>query len=608
MISRVRTRLAVIASLTGLMCAAVPTFAQDKVEPSVSNTASAVQAASTMDTATPQAPASEIPAVAGAIVAKVRRFLANGKYAGKAAAVSTAAALVKFYSEAGRSPLWVDDNGLTVKAKELLMELANAETYGLDGKAYAVQGIDADLSSLDVRALVEIRISTATLDYARHAQGGRLTRVAAGAQLTHTPVVSESKKILGDLAQQSDPAFYLRSLHPPHPQFAQLREKLKVARGGSNQDAGPKIPDGPVLKPGVSHAHVKLLRQRLGLLKDGDEMPRETAEKFDDDVKKLVLAFQKKNALAEDGVVGAGTRKVLNGQSPERIIAKVLINMERWRWLPDNLGKAAGIYVWTNIPELRTRVVKAGKTVFSERAIVGQVGNKTPVFSDRIEWIEMHPTWFVPASIKIADILPSLRRPTSSVMERYNLRVDCGALGSNYKTIDWKTVDVSKCHFTQPPGKLSVLGDFKFKFPNKYSVYLHDTHDRSLFRHTRRTFSHGCVRVQQPRRMAEILLDHDKGITSAAIGKILAGPKVLHKKTLNKPVPVHMTYFTATFDEDGRLKLHPDYYGYDGRIALALTGKAFAEPHAPKANRKPRKPKSATKKKSNWVENLLQSN
>lgn len=583
----------------------MPSHAQDMVAPSSTVSTSNLQPASNDDAAPPAAAAPPSEETDDTIQT-IRTQLTDGTVKLND---TTKAALVAFYGKAEQTPLWVDDRGLTNKANLLLKELANADEQGLDSKAYTIEGLSDDLASDAGRATAEIRITQAALRYARHTQGGRLSQKQAGSQLTHKPVVSAPDKILAALGEHDDAAFYLRSLHPTHQQFAQLRAKLKEARGGANKQASPKIPDGPVLRSGVRHAHVKLLRQRLGLLKDGDAMSDGDAKTFDEDLKQAVMAFQKKRGLAEDGIVGAGTRKVLNGQSPERLITKLLINMERWRWLPDDLDGEADIYVWANIPELRVRIVKNNKTVFSERTIVGQVQNKTPVFSDKMEWIELHPTWFVPASIKVADILPSLRRPTSTVMERYNLKVNCGALGSNYKAIDWKTVDISKCHFTQPPGKTSVLGDFKFKFPNKYSVYMHDTHDRSLFRNARRTYSHGCVRIRNPRRMAEILLDHDKGMTSERIGKILAGPRVLHKETLKRPVPVHMTYFTASTDDDGRLRMHPDYYGHDRRIALALTGKAISEPTVARAAKpKPRKVKTAVKKNKNWSDNIFQSN
>jgi len=170
------------------------------------------------------------------------------------------------------------------------------------------------------------------------------------------------------------------------------------------------------------------------------------------------------------------------------------------------------------------------------------------------------------------------------------LRLDCGPLGRDWKTIDWETTDIRKCSISQPPGERSVMGDFKFKFPNAHAVYMHDTPLKRLFKSTTRAYSHGCVRIQNPRRMAEILLAHDKGLTSTRIGEILKGPKRLHKEDLTRHVPVHMTYFTSIFDKDGALRTLPDLYGHDRRLAQLLTGKgrllrvpAIVAKHKPRA-------------------------
>jgi murein L,D-transpeptidase YcbB/YkuD len=268
--------------------------------------------------------------------------------------------------------------------------------------------------------------------------------------------------------------------------------------------------------------------------------------------------------------------------------------MERWRWLPDNMGGEAGIYVWANIPEFRVRIVKGGKVAFSERVIVGKTSRQTPVFSDSMEWIEFHPTWYVPNSIKVDDIKPSLRRTTSRVMERYHLRLDCGKYGRDWKKIDWNKVDIRGCSVSQPPGARSVLGDFKFKFPNKHIVYMHDTPQKGLFNSATRTYSHGCVRIRNPRRMAEVLLEHDKGMTSSRIGEILKGPKRLHKEDLTRHVPVHMTYFTAHFDDEGVFQTRSDYYGHDRRLAQALTGKGHLLPAVAIASRRKRTRRSTS--------------
>ena len=590
------------------VCSPVVVLGADATKQSTETRKAAVEETiPTTETALPLKPTVP-PTFEGEVVQVVLSSLSSDPKQSKDLAKSELEALQKFYAAEGRNPLWVSSTGLSVNAQAIVAEFRNAGDYGLRPSDYKTRIDDSTSKTPDALAKLELELSMTALIYARHAKGGRTSPNLVGLQLTETPAVLDPLQVLNELSLAADPAAYLRSLHPQHPQFIQLREKLLELRNNQNAGSGPKIPDGPVLKTGVSHPHVALLRKRLDVSSTAEGPSGDEAKRFDVALDEAVKAFQGQNGLTADGVVGAGTRRVLNGRTPDQLMTKILMNMDRWRWLPDELGGKAGIYVWANIPELRVRAVQGSETVFSEKAIVGLVSHKTPVFSDQMEWIELHPIWFVPNSIKVSDILPSLRRPTSTVMERYNLRVNCGRYGSNYKAIDWNTIDIRQCSFSQPPGKKSVLGDFKFKFPNKHSVYMHDTHDHSLFKQTQRTFSHGCIRVQRPRQLAEVLLKHDKGMSAERIGEILDGPTQLHKEELNQPIPVHITYFTALFDEQGKFTNWPDYYGHDKRLAAAMSGKShnIAEASAPKKKvlRKKKTPKKAT----SWWDGFLPAN
>ncbi len=537
------------------------------------------------------------------VVQAVREKLSASPKLAQDLAKSEVEALQAFYGARGREALWVNEEGISANGQALIAEFGKADDYGLSASDYKVANKEAQSETPQSRAQVELDLSATALVYARHVKGGRTSPNAVGAQLTYTPKIMEPLQVLNELSSADDSAAYLRSLHPQHPQYVRLYERLKELRGGDG-GSGPKIPDGPVLKSGVSRAQVTLLRERLGVSAPTDG----SAKRFDAALDEAVKAFQSRNGLPADGVVGAGTRRALNGQAPDKISKKIVLNLERWRWLPDNLGGKAGLYVWANIPELRVRAVEGTKTVFSEKAIVGQPTHMTPVFSDQMEWIELHPTWFVPNSIKVNDILPSLKRPTSTVMERYHLKVNCGKYGTNPKTIDWNKVDIRKCSFSQPAGKVSVLGDFKFKFPNKHSVYMHDTHDHSLFKHADRTFSHGCIRVQKPRQLAEIILGRDKGMTSERIGQILDGPQTLHKEKLTTPVPMHITYFTVLIDDEGKLTTWPDYYGHDQRLEAALSGESHNVAEADVPPEKVARKKPAPKEPTSWWGGVFSAN
>lgn len=498
-------------------------------------------------------------------------------------------AMRAFYAGSDAAPIWIDRNGPTQKARDAAKEIRNADAYGLDPQAYDLPEFGSEAArgapARPDLARFELAMTRAVLNYAHHAKAGRVHPGKVGHSLNNPESLNDPRGFLEGLASGSDIAAKLRALHSRHPQFVALRKKLAELRGAGDGVKRIQIPQGPVLRLGETHEQVVLLRE---LLKAGETADGKS-NRFDGALKAAVIAFQKSKGLKGDGVVGAGTRRALNGDTNERQIVRILTNMERWRWLPDNLGGEAGIFVWANIPEFRVRVVKGGEVAFSERAVVGKPGKQTPVFSDAMEWIEFHPTWYVPNSIKVADIKPSLRRTTSRVMERYHLRLDCGVYGRDWKKIDWNKVDIRGCSVSQPPGKRSVLGDFKFKFPNKHIVYMHDTPQKHLFKATTRAYSHGCVRIQNPRRMAEILLAHDKGMTSTRIGEILNGPKRLHKEELTRFVPVHMTYFTAMIDDDGTLRTYRDIYGHDPRLAQKLTGKGHLLPAPAIASRHKRK-------------------
>ena len=495
-------------------------------------------------------------------------------------------ALKAFYGRPTAAPLWIDGNGLSGSARQVMAELANADAFGLDPSDFAIAQNGAGGTSPDDLAGAELALSLSVLKYARHAKGGRARVGKLGSQLTDPIALPEPAGILDGLEKTSDRADYLRKLHPQHAEFEALRQKLSQLRQPSAERTQIRLPEGPILRKGISHPNVAILKRRLGL--DSQAPTGSDPARFDQTLEDAVKKFQSDKSLVADGIVGPGTRQALNADRTEQLIQRILVNMERWRWLPEDLGGEAGQYVWVNIPEYRVRVIKDGQTVLSERAIVGKVDKQTPVFSDRMEWIEIHPTWYVPNSIKVDDILPSLRRSTSQIMQRYHLRMDCGPNGRDPTKVDWNRVDIRTCSFSQPPGEKSVLGDFKFKFPNKHAVYMHDTLLTNLFNGNVRTYSHGCVRIENPRRMAEVLLAHDKSLSPARIGEILAGPKQLHKAELNRAVPVHLTYFTAGFEENGGFVTRPDYYGNDRRLADLLTGKGHLLPAAQKPGRRAR--------------------
>ncbi|MDX2155566.1 MAG: L,D-transpeptidase family protein, partial [Hyphomicrobiaceae bacterium] len=244
-----------------------------------------------------------------------------------------------------------------------------------------------------------------------------------------------------------------------------------------------------------------------------------------------------------------------------------------------------------------TRIVHDGKVVLKERIVVGKPNTPTPVFSAPMRFVIFQPSWGVPEGIKTNELAPMLRRAqanssgwlfgdnggASRALARHELRVYRGGREVNPDSINWSSVDVRQFSFTQPPSAKNVLGVVKFRFPNKFDVYMHDTSERHLFSRSPRTFSHGCMRVENPLRFAETILAYDKGWGRERI-QALAAKGGTTDVTLEKNVPVHIVYFTATVDEAGKLATHSDVYGMDSRVATALAGRQVAVASASPTN------------------------
>jgi murein L,D-transpeptidase YcbB/YkuD len=352
-------------------------------------------------------------------------------------------------------------------------------------------------------------------------------------------------------------------------------------RGGKVEEVKPTvviIPDGPVLKFDIEHEQVALLRKRL------DVPPGTNETKFDEAVLDAVRQFQSANGGGADGMVGPGTRRLLNqGQRPHEAagdpgrIKAILVNMERWRWLPNDLGP---FYVTVNIPEFTLRVVEEGQLVHTARVVVGKPDKQTPVFSDEMEELVFNPYWNVPNSIKNEEIAPYFSQGggffgggwDTSVLRRHGLRIKYGNRDVDPDQIDWSRNDLRNFDLVQPPGPTNVLGRVKFLFPNTHDVYMHDTTQKFLFNNAVRAESHGCMRVQNPEKLAEIILKHDKDWSSARVESTFDAGGDNHV-ALEQKIPVYITYFTLRVNDDGSLSTFNDLYGHDARMNAALSGK-----------------------------------
>ena len=495
-------------------------------------------------------------------------------------------ALVEYYSVPDQRLLWVDENGLTERAKIAMAEIGKADDYGLSASDYTLPdatGFNAsDPKTTDWLAGAEMKVSYAVLGYANDARGGRIEPLRLSKNLDPSLALPNPSEVLESIAIRSDPGAYLRSFQPDQPQFEALRQKLIELRGGKVEEAKPAvvtIPPGPVLKFGIDNEQVALLRQRL------DVPAGSNPTKFDEAVLEAVKQFQRSNGSLPDGLVGTGTRRMLNGgqhqepvASPARI-KQILVNMERWRWLPHDLGP---FYVTVNIPEFTLRVVEEGKPILTTRVVVGKPDKQTPVFSDEMEELVFNPYWNVPNSIKNEEIAPYFSQGggffgggwDTSVLQRHGLRIKYGNRDIDPDSIDWSRNDIRNFDLVQPPGPTNVLGKVKFVFPNSHDVYMHDTTQKFLFNNAVRAESHGCMRVQYPEKLAEIVLKHDKDWSPARVESTFDAGGDNHV-ALDEKIPVYITYFTLRVNDDGSISTFNDLYGHDARMNAALSGKGY---------------------------------
>jgi murein L,D-transpeptidase YcbB/YkuD len=490
-------------------------------------------------------------------------------------------ALVEYYSGPEARLLWVDENGLSSRGKSVIEEIEKADDYGLRSSDYALANPSefspSAANATDWLADAEINISFAVLDYTRDARGGRIEPVRLSPNLDVTLTLPNPLEVIESIALRSDPASYLRSFQPRHPQFEALRQKLKELRGGKIAKAKdviqiPQIPDGPLLKFGVEHEQVALLRKRLDL------PPGENKNLFDEVVQQAVMSFQYEHGGYPDGIVGPATRRLLNPthpRNPENLlpVTTVLVNMERWRWLPADLGS---FYVAVNVPEFILRVMAEGDPTFTTRVVVGAPDTQTPIFSQELQEIVFRPYWRVPNSIKTEEILPYIPRRAGAsgnwdggILKSNNLRISIGGREINPSRLDWGRVDIRKVDIYQPPGPYNVLGNVKFIFPNKHDVYMHDTPQKLLFNNRVRALSHGCIRVQQPDQLALTLLNYDQGWKAADVAAAIKNGYDQHV-ALKQKIPVQITYFTLWVNADGSVSYFGDPYGHDALMAKAL--------------------------------------
>jgi L,D-transpeptidase YcbB len=457
------------------------------------------------NTAAPAPMPAPVLADANAPIVALLRELANGKFDRIVGGQNNRPAFDAYYAAHGYAPIWITDGKFNERAAAAIAYLSQVDADGLDPADYPVPNISTSISDPAALAEAEVRLSASVVTYAHHASVGRVHWSHVSSSILYEVKPPTRASVLAAVADAKDVAATLAGYEPQAPNYIALKAKLADLRAGKTRPGKTPITNGPAPKIGARDDRVPQLRERF------------------------------------------------NVRSPDQPVDTVLANLERWRWMPHDLGKD---YVIVNLPDFTLRVFHDGRQIWMTRIVTGKPSMATPIMSAEMKYITVNPTWNVPPSIVMHEYLPALAADPT-VLARMGLRMSYNPDGS--------------VHISQPPGDHNALGRIRFNFPNKFLVYQHDTPDKNLFALDRRAFSHGCMRVQDPVKYAEVLLSivrPGEGYTQDRIRKMIAS---MGEQDIQFPhyLPVHLTYQTAFVDDEGRLEFRGDMYGRD-RVLIAL--------------------------------------
>ena len=492
------------------------------------------------------------------------------------------AGIEQLYSARNYAPLWVSSSAANERAQSAIAYLAQADAVGLDPNDYPAPDFKSALTA-DALAEAEIKLTASALAFARNAQVGRVHFSRVSADIQFDLNAPEPAQVLAKLADGNDAGKVLDAYNPPQAEFKALKAKLAELRHGGTaakvEEDKPApavhVGEGKILRPGMKDQRVIALRKRLDVAGNKDN------PLYDDAVRDAVKTFQTSADLDADGNLGPNTVRAMNGEKREARgpsadpIDTIIVNMERWRWYPRDLGNP---HVVVNIPDYTLTLYNNDQVYWHTKIVVGKPGKSTPLISAEMKFITVNPTWNVPPSIIENEYLPALQQDPQA-LDRIGLKLTQDADGT--------------VHIAQPPGAGNALGRIRFNFPNKFLVYQHDTPDKYLFAKDKRAFSHGCMRVQNPLTYGEKLLSlalPSEHYTEAKLEKMFGGSEI--NINFPKNIWVHLTYQTAFVDENGKLQLREDIYGRDARMIAILKGSErkvadIAVERAPNSSSKP---------------------
>jgi len=481
----------------------------------------------------------------------------------------------QFYQKRGNEPAWLDGRQPRPQMDELIATLQHVDRDGLDPELYGVSALagkraDAGRGFLtakgfdpDTAASLDVWLTYLYLQYVSDMTNGvgNLSKIDPNWQIKPSRI--DSAVLLQSAIDQNRVKQSLDDLLPRDPQYGALRDALATYRAIAAKGGWTTLPRSLKLKPGQRSPAIPALAQRLAATGDYTTPLDNTSTEYGSELVEAMKRFQRRHGLEPDGVVGPGAVAELN-VPVDRRIEQIQLNLERFRWLPRDLGDR---HILVNIPEYRLEVWDHGQVPLAMKVVVGKQDTPTPIFNDAMTYLIFAPYWNVPDSIAQNETLPNVMRDPS-FLEKTNMEV----LDKGGHVVDPSAVDLSnpsEYRFRQRPGGSNSLGSVKFMFPNQFNVYLHDTPADSLFARATRSFSHGCVRIEEPEALAEYVLRDQPQWTRERIESAMHASEETTVK-LKASIPVYLGYWTARVTPDGVVQFRPDIYGIDEQQTALL--------------------------------------
>lgn len=487
--------------------------------------------------------------------------------------------LALIYKDLGTKPLWVRPDGPTANAAIIVQYIQNADSHGLDPADYNIDRLLSLWNSEDPDELAQLETSLtySLVKYIHDVSYGQLKPhefdpelfAEAGNRDFHPLKTIQQALAVSDLDK------FLASLPPHHHHYRNLQKALVHYRLLAAAGGWPQLADGHSLHQGERDPRIDTVRKRLGVTGEYSEnTPIADPYLYDALLENAVKRFQQEHGLTQDGIIGKKTRAAMNITAAQKV-DMIRINMARWRWHAHNLGDK---YILVNIASFNLKAYggDSDEPKLDFAVIVGQDQHQTPVFSDAVTYLDFNPFWNVTPSIAANEELPALRKNPNNLV-KHHIRLFSSwqpdAIELDSTSMDWHSITPGRMRgykLRQDPGPWNALGKVKFVFPNRYSVYMHDTATPNLFQRTKRDFSHGCIRVSDPLELAIFVLEgQDGGWTREKIIELYEqnSRKIIR---LSQPVPVHITYQTTWVDKDGSIHFNNDIYSRDKRLLSIL--------------------------------------